>query len=384
MAKTSKDGIDLTYRKIASLRQQDKEYNESYLKWRMEHKDDVGFYLADQTGEYTYRQGEGFLKQNPENAEACILYRVHTTIAAALILSILVRIITCVLPYCLSQFGITADITSWGYFSGNTLKSAVINYITQFPRYLVPLIFVVIQTKMPVSLTFPMKISNKPLFLEAIPAIMFVYGISSVFSDVYYFFLGAVGVNTQVYIPLSDNKTVFILNAILVTVFVPILNELLLRGVFLQMLKQFGDGYALMMTAVLSAVLNGSVRTFMFVFTNALLLGYFCLRTGSIITPIIMKMALASLSFWMPYLKFTGLFIEKQYLLSYIITTFLLAVGGFFTIMFVKKHSDKISLPVSKIYLSTLQKALDCVTCPTVIIFIAIMIVYHLVSASVC
>jgi len=383
LAKAAKSSKDITGRKIASLRQQDKKYKESYLKWQMEHRDDIGFYLSDKAGEYTYRQGEGFINQNPEASESFVLDRVHTTIAISLISCLIMRIFcVIILPYAVIDMHIAADMTQMGYFSGNTLSSVVINYISQFARYLVPIIFVMLQIKIPRSLAFPTEIRNKPLFFESIPAVMVVYGISVVFSGGYYVILDKLNIETQIYVPLSDNRTVFMLNVLLITVIVPILNELLVRGIFMQMLKQFGDGYALIITAIISAFMEGSVRSVFIVFTCALLLGYFSLRTGSIITPIIMKIALSSLSFWIPYVKFTGLSTKNVYLLSYAIAAALLIIGGILTMLFVRKHSDKIALPISNIYMSTYSKAMDCVTNPAVVIFLALLFVYHAASGS--
>ena len=69
MAKNHKH--DTSDSRIASLKAQDKEYNEMYRKWRIEHKQDYGFYFFDNSDELTYRDGEGFRSEERRVGKEC-------------------------------------------------------------------------------------------------------------------------------------------------------------------------------------------------------------------------------------------------------------------------------------------------------------------------
>jgi len=70
-----------------------------------------------------------------------------------------------------------------------------------------------------------------------------------------------------------------------------VFEELLFRGVILQSLRHFGDGFALIVSSILFAFLHGNLVQAPNAFLVGLVLGYFALRSGSIFTPIIMHFA---------------------------------------------------------------------------------------------
>ena len=72
--------------RIASLRVQDKEYNELYRKWRIDHKKDYGFYFLDNSDELTYRDGEGFITESPEAGERSAFTEIHSLLAKFLLI----------------------------------------------------------------------------------------------------------------------------------------------------------------------------------------------------------------------------------------------------------------------------------------------------------
>ena len=88
--------------RIASLKLQDKEYNEIYRKWRIEHKKDYGFYFLDNSDELTYRDGEGFITESPQAAERSVIVEIHSLLAKFLciytVLNLLIWVIKTVAP----------------------------------------------------------------------------------------------------------------------------------------------------------------------------------------------------------------------------------------------------------------------------------------------
>lgn len=66
-----------------------------------------------------------------------------------------------------------------------------------------------------------------------------------------------------------------------------LLEEILLRGLLLRIFRKHGDAFALMMTALISGLIAGSLTGDLTQFTMALVYGYLMLRTGSLVVTII-------------------------------------------------------------------------------------------------
>ena len=65
-----------------------------------------------------------------------------------------------------------------------------------------------------------------------------------------------------------------------VAVILPVLQELLLRGLMLRMLRKYGDAFALFITALMSGLTAGTLNGGLCAFVMGLMYGYLMLRTG--------------------------------------------------------------------------------------------------------
>lgn len=70
-----------------------------YRKWRIEHKQDYGFYFFDNSDELTYRDGEGFITEYPEAVERSAVTGIHSLVANALIIYIVINILVIAVDY---------------------------------------------------------------------------------------------------------------------------------------------------------------------------------------------------------------------------------------------------------------------------------------------
>ena len=64
------------------------------------------------------------------------------------------------------------------------------------------------------------------------------------------------------------------------------IEEIVFRGAILQSLRRFGDGFALLTSSILFAVIHGNFVQAPYAFLMGLVIGYFVLRTGSLWTGI--------------------------------------------------------------------------------------------------
>jgi len=87
------------------------------------------------------------------------------------------------------------------------------------------------------------------------------------------------------------DKLAVLLRIIAITIVPAVFEEVLFRGAVLQPLRRCGDSFAIIMSSVLFAFSHKNLEQGPNAFVVGLVFGYFAIRTGSLITPIIMHLA---------------------------------------------------------------------------------------------
>lgn len=83
--------------------------------------------------------------------------------------------------------------------------------------------------------------------------------------------------------PLTDSPAVLALYALNVIVIPPLVEEIMFRGVVLQSMRRFGDGFAVFFSALLFGLYHGNFIQMVFAFVCGLALGYVVVRTNSLL-----------------------------------------------------------------------------------------------------
>lgn len=379
MAKNHKH--DTSDSRIASLKAQDKEYNEMYRKWRIEHKQDYGFYFFDNSDELTYRDGEGFITEYPEAVERSAVTGIHSLVANALIIYIVINILVIAVDY-FTPFKTVHDLSynSLGFFTGDEGPAIVMTYVVNILRRLIPIFYIVSKTGIPMRVLVPVKISNKPLFLMAVSMAMCIMGINILLSKFEFLFVGMIGVDGMNRIWLPDEPVPSVMYCILSVLIVPILSEFMHRGLIMQVLRQFGDGYALVATSIFAAITIGNPGTYLFHFVSSLMIGYFSIRTGSFITAVLMRVTISASSYFMTVVRDSGRFADTYIIITLIIVVIYLTIGVFSLIAFMKNHSNKISLPLYEMYLNRRERFMCCVTNPSMIMWVSFAVMQVVIN----
>lgn len=358
--------------RIASLREQNKEYNELYRSWRIEHKQNYGFYFSGPTEELTWRDGEGFVNEYPEASERYAVKRVTSVIAQTLILFSILDIFCTLFFHDKVIFGRYVDYVPAGFFEGDEKISLSLSYLVNIIRRVLPQIYLFSRLKMPIQLIFPMKVSNKPLFHAAIPIAMLSFAVISLLSGVGMSLLSLFGVSSEHTVWIPDNNAYLPAAAILYSIIIPLLSETIHRGVFMQILRQFGDGYALMVTSIIAAFTAPDMQSWIYTFCYSMVIGYFVLRTGSIKTAFIMRLVISISTYWMSFFRITYGSGEMYLTISYAIMAGYIVIGLISLIHLMMKHSGKINLPIFSMYVSQKEKLLVLISEPHVLIWVSI------------
>lgn len=366
--------------RIASLKLQDKEYSELYRKWRIEHKKDYGFYFLDNSDELTYRNGEGFIIESPKAAERSAIVEIHSLLAKFLsiytILNVILWVIKDIAPF--GDFPFLYNILK--FVSTSEYMAVATDYVVKIAIRLLPLIYLIRKINMPKKLLMPVKIYNKPLFKIAAPMAMLTFGIATFLSNIQHTSAVLLGVDPTFSVWIPRNKVCLVLSAVLTAIIVPIISEIVHHGIILQILKQFGDGYALVITSLIAALTSGNYHTFLFTFTIMLVIGFFVVRSGSIITGFIMRIVISSSVYFLTLLKYMDLPEGLYMSLTAVMLLIYITVGFIAVSRFIIRHSNKISLPLYQMYLDTKERMMCCLTNASVIIWLTLTIMLMIID----
>ncbi|MCM1578305.1 MAG: hypothetical protein NC078_05855 [Ruminococcus sp.] len=358
--------------RIASLKLQNAEYNELYRSWRIAHKSDVGFYYSENPDELTWKDGEGFIGEFPLADERSAMSRTASLIGKTLVMFALLDFITLWLFSDIRLGSTSLEMARGGFFSGSETPALIMSYIVNIARRILPQFYLFYKMKMPLKVMLPMKIENKPMFRAAVPAAMFVFGITTLLSGAESYVLVFLGIDSANTIWIPKGIPHLILSAALYIVIIPVISEMIHRGIFMQALRQFGDGCALIFTSVIAAFTSPGPHSWIFTLTYSFIVGFFVIRTGSILTGISMRIVMSAGTYVMTYLRMGGVDPSVYLNISMLIVLFCLLFGGAGMIVFMKKHSNKINLPFYGMYISNKEKVMCMASDPWILLWLSL------------
>lgn len=364
-------------------RYQDKAYNEMFKAWRRQRRDSVGFYYVSKPNELTYLDGYGFVTDYPEAAERNALRKVMNVIGVTMmLLGVIDLLYKYAVPNLLAAFG--ADIYFDKYtktFYGNEWLILAIDAFFNVIKRLIPLLYVYKKMQMPIKVMIPTRITNRTLFKYAVPVMLFAAGCCTSASGVYERILRFVGIEKDKLFDMPDSKAVLVFYLILHIVLIPIISEIHTRGALLQLLRQFGDGFAIVITALLTSLITYNLSTFCFVFVSSLVIGYFTVRTGSVITAILMRITMAAVSY--------GVFMidelaseENSGLIVMTVMFVILVVGLVSFIKLLIDYSNNFSLNFKGRYLSFTDKCGIIASSIPVVVGSTIIIIHTIINIT--
>jgi membrane protease YdiL (CAAX protease family) len=299
----------------ANIRRQSEHYNRSYIEWRKKHNRTLGFYPdssfvyasvvdpdmdlhASETGSFERR------------AEFAAYRRTLSFIGGLLVIfSVAAILFAFIIPFAadfLTDYYTYDFFSGHLYGSGGTVLSLVLAAGGALTAYIAMIAVGVLLLKIPVNVIFPMTVISKRLCVSGVLIAPMLGTVSLILRRVLGF---------PAFTLLFGNvepKGFTITRIIIYMILIPVLSELAFRGVLLTLLRQFGDVSAVITTALLSSTATCAIMgsnllgiavpnvvafplaMFPGAFFCSLCYGYFTFASGSVITPIIMKMIVSA------------------------------------------------------------------------------------------
>ncbi|MCH5193560.1 MAG: CPBP family intramembrane metalloprotease [Oscillospiraceae bacterium] len=364
-------------------RYQDKAYNEIYKQWRKKNQDTVGFYFAENSSKVTYQEGVGLIKDLPETHEKHALEKVLSLVGKCMLFCVLCDVFsTYFLPGILNRMGF--DI-QYDFFMnklyGNTYLVMTVDFIKIFlPRLIISIIFIM-SIKLPFQVILPMKITNKHMFRVCVPAMLLTSGVCCLMSMVSASLLPAYHMKPEYFVTMPQNvpQTIFLI--VTQVIIISIVREFFCRGMMLQLIRQFGDELALIITSFVMASACYDVSRFFYAFIGGMVIGYFTIRTGSVLTAILMKFTYLGYTYAVSLIHYK---IDPLYgdivLLAFLFVT--IVTGLIFVVRFLYLHSDCFGVTMKNRYMSLRQKLLLGLTNIPVIMWLTTTVIVTVLSIS--
>lgn len=361
-------------------RYQDKSYNESYKQWRKRNKDSAGFYFAENPNQLTYQDGVGFIKDAPEAHEAKALRRTITVLGSVLLFRVFFDAFSVyLLPKLLGAMGF--DI-SYDFFTGRLYGSEAmlitVKFITEALSVMIPAVMLVIGFKLPFKVMLPMKTGNKPMFKACVPAAVLIGGVCCCMSEIFCRVFQTASLFERIKLPNSGFGLTYVI--ITQVIIIPVISELCSGGIILQLMRQFGDGVALVLTSCITAVFCYDFTQFLFYFAAAITIRYFTIRTGSVLAGAVMRLTISVYIFGLMFIGYeTEAIHGRTFSILYLFITVI--IGLVFTIRFLYRHSDCFGITMRSRYMPFGKKMMWIVTGMPVILWITAALIITMLNS---
>ena len=238
-----------------------------------------GWYRPINANEHTYTEGFGVSPHPPDMVERRLISRCSNALVLTLVGYMFV------LSF-LNHFFSSAiySLLPYDYYPG--FSDAIIQ-ISDMLSYMlaltVPFFIYAICIKIPVSAYLPFKRVSAKLMITAVLASLAVSSVANYSADAAYIVFSNIGL--PFYEPaaaMPADIAGMVLYVINVSIVAAVFEEIAFRGVVMQSLRRFGDGFALICSSVLFAMVHISPVSIPHAFLMGLIIGYFVLFTGSI------------------------------------------------------------------------------------------------------
>ena len=321
---------------------QSESYQKSFTKWRNAEKNRFGYRFVHDSREHTYVDGEGFADEQCRAAELSSLHCCLQFLGGMMLLYFMLEQLSFILLKVLFE----KVHINWIYFSrrgDNTIVAADEVYLFCVMRLFLVITLLIVGRmvlKLPYRVIMPVE-PQKPDKTAYLASAMLVIvtilrttdlGLSNIMQKL--------GVDSffYVYINASDIYSQITYFVIEMVVF-PLLVELLFRGMILQLFRQFGDYFAIFVSAAAQACCYHEISKMMFMFIMSIALSTMVIKTGSIIPAAVMRVVTLNYVFLLNSLSMEKFDYADH--LTEVIVSLSVIVISFFVMYLLRVHTKK-------------------------------------------
>ncbi|MBQ8107882.1 MAG: CPBP family intramembrane metalloprotease [Ruminococcus sp.] len=299
---------------------QDEQYYDAYSKWRNDESNPYSYSYVHDTREYSYVAGQGYKTDNPGDAEQHTLKKCMNLLGLCMIVMLFFDALNYFVSYYIAG---TENNTVYNSqldnitYDDSIVSVAIFTVLTIF-KYMVPMLIFKVKTKVPDRVVLPDS-KTPPMFkVNAIIIMLMIVVIGRISGFVLSKVIGLFGIDTvYMHTFTGSSMDIWFVSFMLNCLIIPILCEVFFRGFVLQSLRQFGDGFAIVVSSIACALSFYDISYILFALLCSSVLGIFTVRTGSLKTAIYMHIVSTGVYYVMAHIQLisrVGIYIE---LLSY-------------------------------------------------------------------
>ncbi|MBQ6633464.1 MAG: CPBP family intramembrane metalloprotease [Ruminococcus sp.] len=337
MADNNEYMIDVA--KEATYLNQSDEYRRLYAQWRADPENLYGYQFVHDTREHSYIDGKGYVPHLAEVAESISLVKCCSLMGSCLLITLMLDIIWYFISLAAfpEQSGIYIYRSQLAKPPEASLLFVLASGIHTALRYLLPTVVFAKVSGIPKKVALPRSRRRLDLLGNSIIIMLLIMLLGRILNPLLGIIFSWINVDTMYSLTyFSRDPATIIVTFIFTCLLMPILQEILCRGVMLQALRQFGDLFAVIATSLITAMMFYDFTYYGQVAICFVVLSVVTIRTGSIITPIIMSIISHTLNFTLSYITLLG--IEQAQLIEALVCT---AVIGTSIIAYSKLMNDR-------------------------------------------
>ncbi len=274
-------------------RNQSEKYQEMYLQWRTDPRNPYGYTFVHDTRVHAYVDGEGYLEETPISNERTALRNCGKLMAAALLIMVLVAFVRYIvmelvfgIPYSGRSYHSSRSYSLSALTDGAAYTLLALNVL----EYLLPIVYLKAASRMPSKIAVPFRQSRNISTVNAVLMMLVIMSIGRFYNNILARLLEGVKIDIPYYDYINTSGTVSQLMCGLVQhVVIAVLIEVIFRGYLLQMLRQFGDNFAVIITSVAGCLMLYDITQIGYMFCVGIFMGVVTIRSGSIKNACIMR-----------------------------------------------------------------------------------------------
>lgn len=354
-------------------------YQENFRIWRRRKKNPYAFRFTKNPKESAFSESHAVGAKSPSKVEQVVLNRLGYLIGCILICYLVIENIfdkIAVLIMRTMHLQIEMVLLGQSRLYGDENLIFWLSFLINFLKYLIPAFIMQVFLKLPPRVSLPIHIRKPSLLIGGITLTMLLnigFGIFDVSrsSELEKYRLISNAVNND------DHRIILY---ILVAIFVlPFITELLLHGCMFQVMRQFGDMFAVITTAVLAVALTHNIWDALLVGLVHLTISYYLIKTGSFLSVIVIRFVHEIYMFAMFCIETYHTVYSLEWWLLFLVPC-ILSIAVCISI-FLKRKQTKELIPENATYLTMLEKLTAFFTTMPMTVFLICCVLLMVITA---
>ncbi len=264
---------------------QNEKYHRRFAKWRNDPKNPYGYRFVHDVREHVYVDGGGYADVNIETAERHALKRCFSFLG----ISMLVLFAILQLQSLFTTFLLDRRTFEWSYLSKSTgeyvvgAKEMLMICGFQTLGFAIIILLYIFFLRLPPGVAFTTQRVRPSFFVYCLVTALFMCVIFHRMDMLAGLGMHRLGIETSFFsVDFADSELSEGLYYFFEVLIFPLLYELVFRGCVLQLFRQFGDSFAIFISAIASSLCYSDVTKIIFYFCWGLLFGAIAVKGGNV------------------------------------------------------------------------------------------------------